>query len=439
MGNLRRYMLNNSGGELDPGDLVIPDTATIDAVTTTTSSHQAVSPVGIVTEGGSDGEQVLVTWNGMVAALNTPDTLTAGHYVFTSTVAGEADLSATRGAGAVGQIGVSGGVAVVYLWGVPDSSSAGGAPTTADYLVGTANGSLSAEIVVGTTPGGELGNTWASPTIDTTHAGSNHLQPVRKNSAGTVFTRRQLNLIEGSNVTLTVADDAGNDEVDITIASSGGSYTDEQAQDAVGTILTDTASVDFTYNDGAPSITADVLPAGVNITALGGFPATTTTFLRGDGTFATVSGSAGGTTRVVKTANEIVNNSNTPQADNHLTLSVAASKRYGWKLHLWFDSGTTPDIKFEVRVPTGADGYMSGMGFSVAGASDNEAPVYAYGAGGGWNDGGIAGGVIRHRRMEGYLKTAGTAGSIDLYWSQNTANASDTTLHEGSFMELYEL
>lgn len=42
----------------------------------------------------------------------------------------------------------------------------GGAPTDADYLVGTANGSLSAEIVVGTTPGGELGNTWASPTID---------------------------------------------------------------------------------------------------------------------------------------------------------------------------------------------------------------------------------------------------------------------------------
>ncbi len=41
-----------------------------------------------------------------------------------------------------------------------------GAPTDADYLVGTANGSLSGEIVVGTSPGGELGNTWASPTID---------------------------------------------------------------------------------------------------------------------------------------------------------------------------------------------------------------------------------------------------------------------------------
>jgi hypothetical protein len=52
--------------------------------------------------------------------------------------------------------------------------SLGGAPTGADYLVGTANGSLSGEIVVGTSPGGELGGTWASPTVDATHSGSTH-------------------------------------------------------------------------------------------------------------------------------------------------------------------------------------------------------------------------------------------------------------------------
>ena len=35
-----------------------------------------------------------------------------------------------------------------------------------DFLVGTATGTLSGEIVAGTAPGGSLGGTWASPTID---------------------------------------------------------------------------------------------------------------------------------------------------------------------------------------------------------------------------------------------------------------------------------
>lgn len=54
------------------------------------------------------------------------------------------------------------------------AAEAVGAPTTADYLVGTAQGGLSAEIVVGATPGGELGGTWGAPTVDATHSGSTH-------------------------------------------------------------------------------------------------------------------------------------------------------------------------------------------------------------------------------------------------------------------------
>jgi len=46
------------------------------------------------------------------------------------------------------------------------SATGGGAPTNVDYLVGTADGTLTNEIVVGTSPGGELGGTWSSPTID---------------------------------------------------------------------------------------------------------------------------------------------------------------------------------------------------------------------------------------------------------------------------------
>jgi hypothetical protein len=43
-----------------------------------------------------------------------------------------------------------------------------------DFLVGTATGELSNEIVAGTAPGGELGGTWGTPTVDATHSGSSH-------------------------------------------------------------------------------------------------------------------------------------------------------------------------------------------------------------------------------------------------------------------------
>jgi hypothetical protein len=47
----------------------------------------------------------------------------------------------------------------------------------------------------------------------------------------------------------------------------------EAAQDAVGTIFVDSASVDFTYADATPSVTAVVLPAGVDHDALLNFVA----------------------------------------------------------------------------------------------------------------------------------------------------------------------
>lgn len=51
---------------------------------------------------------------------------------------------------------------------------------------------------------------------------------------------------------------------------AGGGYTDEQAQDAVGTIMTDSAEIDFTYNDATPSITASLVAGSVGTSKLGG-------------------------------------------------------------------------------------------------------------------------------------------------------------------------
>jgi hypothetical protein len=49
---------------------------------------------------------------------------------------------------------------------------------------------------------------------------------VRKNTGADVGTRPRLNFIEGANITLTVSDDAGSDEIDITIASTASGSVD---------------------------------------------------------------------------------------------------------------------------------------------------------------------------------------------------------------------
>lgn len=45
---------------------------------------------------------------------------------------------------------------------------------------------------------------------------------IRKNSAGSEYIQRRINLIEGANITLTVAADTTNNEIDVTITGSAG-------------------------------------------------------------------------------------------------------------------------------------------------------------------------------------------------------------------------
>jgi hypothetical protein len=126
----------------------------------------------------------------------------------------------------------------------------GGAPTNATYVTMSLDATLTNErvLAVGSpitlVDGGAGGNA----TIDfdeTVTLGNNARVAVNKNSGATVGTRRRLNFIEGANVTLTIADDAGNEEVDVTIAASGGG----------GGGTSGTANLDF---GGSPTAETDV-------------------------------------------------------------------------------------------------------------------------------------------------------------------------------------
>lgn len=57
-------------------------------------------------------------------------------------------------------------------------------------------------------------------------------------------------------------------KAEVDAAIGGGGYTNEQAQDAVGTILVDSSTIDLTYNDGTPSITASVVAGSIGATEL---------------------------------------------------------------------------------------------------------------------------------------------------------------------------
>lgn len=61
-------------------------------------------------------------------------------------------------------------------------------------------------------------------------------------------------LVAGTGINLVENNDGGNET--FTVSSTITQYTDEQAQDAVGSILLDTTEIDFTYDDATPSISA---------------------------------------------------------------------------------------------------------------------------------------------------------------------------------------
>ena len=109
---------------------------------------------------------------------------------------------------------------------------------------------------------------------------------VRKNSTGSLFTRRTFNLIEGSNVTITVADDDVDDEIDVTVAALGSvSMGDAFGTIAVGgedNVVADSASDTVTFAGlGGVAITTDAASDQVTFSLAGGITGTGLTMSSG--------------------------------------------------------------------------------------------------------------------------------------------------------------
>jgi hypothetical protein len=144
-----------------------------------------------------------------------------------------------------------------------------------------------------------------------------------------------------------------------------------------------------------------------------------------------------------KTANETVTNSATLQNDDALFLPVLATVDYALDAFVIFTSGGTPDFKFGWTTPTGAALRVTYTTYSLASPVgtqlvDSRTTIDTASAavpGGGTTFTTQSAWIVIH----GVYLAGGNAGTLQFQWAQNTADASNTTVYDGSWLRLTPL
>lgn len=187
------------------------------------------------------------------------------------------------------------------------------------------------------------------------------------------------------------------------------SYTDEEAQDAVGGILDDgtVGDVDFTYDDATPKISAVIKPGMVWAT-------------------------------VKKTADESVNADDTLQDDDHLQVALEASSTYAVRLVAFFDTLAAADFKYRILGPAapvrvrrtlknrgGGGGAIQSLGVKT---DFDAADVQVLGTG--------VAGVVEEEML---IETDVTPGTLKFQWAQDAATTGDTTVFKGSYLSYIKI
>jgi hypothetical protein len=295
--------------------------------------------------------------------------------------------------------------AATHATGQPDALTAanvGAAPSTVDYLVGTASAGLSGEIAVGTTPGGELGNTWASPTVDASHSGSTHAatQAAAEATASGALTTHAGAADPHTGYRLESADHSH-----ATTGLQAGQLAQANTHQSPDTD-SGTSSLHHTIGTSATQAAA------------------------GDHTHTTLA-------RVVlKTADETVNNSAVLQNDDVLKFAVAASEKWQFECDIYYTTGGVPDLKTTWVGPSGSTIIWSPLGKDSGNTTlDTTGAV----AGAATQTGAGVSPSMAHQRHMGVISNGATPGDLQLQWSQNTQNSSDTIIHALSSLRLIKL
>jgi hypothetical protein len=131
----------------------------------------------------------------------------------------------------------------------------------------------------------------------------------------------------------------------------------------------------------------------------------------------------------VKLADEIqnsaVNATATLQNDDELFFSVGANETWTFRFMIQGNANATPDYKFAVTAPSGATCKIS--------TADHEAGASVANLGCGVSTGLVTGNTANDLyEVVGTVTNGPNAGTVQLQWAQNTANAANSTIYAGS-------
>lgn len=134
----------------------------------------------------------------------------------------------------------------------------------------------------------------------------------------------------------------------------------------------------------------------------------------------------------IKGADQTVNNSATLVNDNALSAAVAASAIYGFVAHIRYSTNTTANLKLLFTFPAGLT-----MKYDLIGKAATTTVLDIFPSDQTTTQSVSGNGAVI--RMAGTITVAGTAGTLQLQWAQNTANVSNTIVQAGSHLILTQI
>jgi hypothetical protein len=360
---------------------------------------------------------------------------------------GGGDAMAVDAAAATGSLRTLGAGAAQAAAG-DHTHGASGAPSDADYLVGTAHAGLSAEIVVGTSPGGELGGTWAAPTVDATHSGSTHQAATTTHEAAAdPHTGYRLESADHfhSSSGLQAGQVSHFDLINIGAndhhaqSHTHASHTSIGANDhhAQSHVLADGAGLGADHTVSG-AVAGEVLRArSATTAAFDSLEHNDLIFVTANQHHAQSHGNTDHTdVFVYKDVDESVANSTALQQDNELFFAFGAFAVWEFTFFIMYSSASaTPDLKLTIEDQSGLG---TVLWHDLLGTNNPTTAGQIRRVGGDvsvWP----ADASIRIGEIRGIILGSSTGSALRLKWAQNASNATATILRTGSYLVAHKI